>query len=49
MWQAKELGECDFGSVANKGVAGEILEVWQGKELATTDSLQPTGEEFGWG
>ena len=34
MWQAKELQEGVFGCVANKRVTGEILEVWQGKELA---------------
>ena len=35
VWQAKELRERDFRSVANKGVTGEILEVWQRKGLAT--------------
>jgi len=34
VWQAKDLREAVFGSVANKGVMGEILEVWQGKNLA---------------
>jgi len=34
VWQAKELREGVFGSVANTGVTGEILEVWQGKDLA---------------
>jgi len=34
VWQAKDLGERVFGSVASKGVTGEILEVWQGKDLA---------------
>src|SRR5713226_8308236 len=34
VWQAKELRERVFGSVANTGVTGEILEVWQGKDLA---------------
>jgi hypothetical protein len=29
-----ELWEGFFGCVANKGVAGDILEVWQGKNLA---------------
>ena len=33
VWQAKGLGGANFGCVANKGVASEILEVWQGKEL----------------
>ena len=33
MWQAKELGGRVSVCVASKGVTGEILEVWQGKEL----------------
>lgn len=33
VWQAKELQGRVFGSVANKGVAGEIVEVWQRKDL----------------
>ena len=33
MWQTKDLWEAVFGSVANKGVMGKILEVWQRKEL----------------
>ena len=33
MWQAKDLQRPDFGSVAKKGVSGEIAEVWQRKEL----------------
>jgi tRNA(Ile2) C34 agmatinyltransferase TiaS len=34
VWQAKSLREGVFGCVANKGLAGEISEVWQGKGLA---------------
>jgi hypothetical protein len=34
VWQTKELQERVFGSVANTGVTGEIMEVWQGKDLA---------------
>jgi len=34
VWQTKELQEADFGSVAKKGVTGEILEVWQRKEIS---------------
>ena len=33
VWQAKGLRECVLGSVANKGVTQEIVEVWQTKEL----------------
>lgn len=33
MWQAKGLPEEVFGSVAKKGVTGEISEVCQGKDL----------------
>jgi hypothetical protein len=33
VWQAKDLRKGDFGSVAMIGVTGEILEVWQRKEL----------------
>jgi len=31
--QVKDLQEAIFGSVAKKGVTGEILDVWQAKEL----------------
>ena len=33
MWQAKDLQEGIFGSVAMIELTSEILEVWQGKEL----------------
>jgi hypothetical protein len=33
VWQAKDLRKGDFGSVAMIGLTGEILEVWQMKEL----------------
>jgi len=33
VWQGKELRRAIFGCVANKGVTGEILDLWQGKEL----------------
>jgi hypothetical protein len=33
VWQAKELREGDFGSVAMLGLTGENSEVWQMKEL----------------
>jgi hypothetical protein len=38
VWQAKELLERVFGSVANTGVTGEILEVWQRKDLGEADT-----------
>jgi len=34
VWQGKGLRGCGLGSVANKRVAGKIVEVWQGKDLA---------------
>ena len=34
VWQAKRLREGVLGSVASKGLTGEILEVWQRKNLA---------------
>jgi hypothetical protein len=34
VWQAKELREAIFGSVAKKRVTGGISDVWQTKELA---------------
>ncbi len=34
MWQAKDLREWVFGSVAMIGVTGDFLEVWQRKGLA---------------
>ena len=34
VWQAKDLREGVFGSVAMIGVTGDFLEVWQGKGLA---------------
>ena len=48
VWQAKDLRDAVFGSVANKGVTGEILEVWQGKNLACScrevrNGLRETG------
>ncbi len=33
VWQAKGLRKSNFGSVAIAGLTGEILEVWQVKEL----------------
>ena len=38
MWQAKGLRKSDFGSVAIAGLTGEILEVWQTKELGEIGS-----------
>ena len=34
VWQAKDLREVVFGSVAMIGVTGDFLEVWQRKGLA---------------
>jgi len=33
VWQGKDLRDAVFGCVASKGVTGEILDVWQIKEL----------------
>jgi hypothetical protein len=33
VWQAKDLREAVFGSVAMIGLTGEFSEVWQAKEL----------------
>jgi len=33
VWQAKNLRKGDFGSVAIVGLTGEILDLWQIKEL----------------
>ncbi len=37
VWQAKDLREGVFGSVAMAGLTGEFSEVWQGKDLRDTE------------
>ena len=37
VWQAKDLREGVFGSVAMAGLTGEFSEVWQGKDLQDTE------------
>jgi len=55
VWQGKELREAIFGCVATKGVRGEILGLWQTKELGEKEigkekmekSVAGSGE-YGW-
>ena len=50
VWQGKGLRKHDFGSVAIAGLTGEILDLWQIKELEGSRTHEQAGEgimEFG--
>jgi hypothetical protein len=50
VWQEKDLRERDFGSVAIAGLTGEIMDLWQIKELEGSRAHEQAGKgimEFG--
>ena len=50
VWQGKGLRDGDFGSVAIAGLTGEIIDLWQIKELEGSRAPEQAGKatmEFG--